>query len=340
MRRFLFVGLFFIFLACATTPHKSSGIIYMQQGLYQKAVVEFQGWVSENPNNAEAHLWLGRAYIGVRDYIKAAEEFAKAYELDADSGKLAKEFGENEVNTLLTAGKTLFQQGDDQGSLRYFEYALKINPKDERPFLAIAIIKSKQGKYEEAVNYASKALDLNPKDTQAYFYRSKFYAQMGNKERAIEDLKKAIEIDSTFSKAYFDLGTLYFENEQYENAAASFLKAYTLDNNFDDALLDAALSYYKLSNYGEAEKYFKMYLDKNSDAYDIWFYYAISLYNQNKYNDALTALDKATEIKPDYEDAYSLKALIYNQLKMPDKLNETLKKIQEIQKSKGQNGGN
>ncbi|MGB9824536.1 MAG: tetratricopeptide repeat protein [Candidatus Hydrothermia bacterium] len=339
MKRLYILGLFFIFMACATTPHKSSGIIYMQQGLYQKAVVEFQGWVNENPNNAEAHLWLGRAYIGVRDYIKAAEEFAKAYELDADSGKLAKEFGENEVNTLLTAGKTLFQQGDDKGALRYFEYALKINPRDERPFIAIAIIKSKQGQHEEAINYATKALELKPNDAQAYYYRAKFYSQMGNRDKAIEDLKKAVEIDTTFSKAYFDLGTLYFDNEQYENAAQSFLKAYSLDSNFDDALLNTALCYFKLSNYPEAEKYFKMYLDKNSDAYDIWFYYAIALYNQNKYNDALYALDKATELKPDYEDAYSFKALIYNQLKMPDKLNETLKKIQEIQKSKNQNGG-
>ncbi|MEO0229976.1 MAG: tetratricopeptide repeat protein [candidate division WOR-3 bacterium] len=339
MKRFFLIGLIFIFLACASTPHKSSGIIYMQQGLYNKAVIEFQGWVNENPNNPEAHLWLGRAYIGTREYIKAAEEFARAYELDADSGKYAKEFGENEINTLLTAGKTLFQQGDDKNALRYFEYVSRINPKDERAYLAIAIIKSKQGNTEEAIRYVNKALEIQPNDAQAYFYRAKFYSQAGERDKAINDLQKALEIDSTFSKAYFDLGALFFDNEQYEKAAQAFIKAHQYDKNNDDAILNVALSYYKLSNYGEAEKYYKIYLEKQPDAYDIWFYYAISLYNQNKYMDALSALDKAIEIKPDFEDAYSLKALIYNQLKMTKELNETIKKIQEIQKSKGKNGG-
>lgn len=163
MKKVLAVAGLIIFAACATTPHKSSGLIYMQQGLYNKARVEFQAWVQENPANPEAHIWLGRAYIGERDYLKAADEFVKAYELDADSGKYKSEFGENEINTLLTAGKTLFQQGDDEGALKFFNYTIKLNPKDERAYLAIAIIENKQGKYDDAIRNATKAVELNPK---------------------------------------------------------------------------------------------------------------------------------------------------------------------------------
>uniref|UniRef100_A0A7V3ZYM3 Tetratricopeptide repeat protein n=1 Tax=candidate division WOR-3 bacterium TaxID=2052148 RepID=A0A7V3ZYM3_UNCW3 len=337
MRKVFLLGLFFFFTACATTPHKSSGIIYMQQGLYNKAVTEFQAWVAENPNNPEAHIWLGRAYIGTRDYIKAAEEFIKAYELDADSGKYLKEFGENEINTILTAGKTLFQQGDDSKALKYFTYVTKINPKDERAYLAIAVIYNKQGNLEEAINFANKAIELNPKDLQALYYRAKFYAQAGKKEEAKRDLLEVVEKDTTFTKAYFDLGVLYFDDQEFENAAKYFKKAYELDKENLDALLNMALSYYRLSNYGEAEKLFREYLEKQPDAYDIWFTLGACLYNENKMQEALNAFDKAIELKPDYEDAYSFKALIYNQLKMNKELMETIKKLQEI---KGNNGGN
>lgn len=56
-----------------------------QAGNYGVAMNTLRALVSQNPNDATAHYWLGRCYIEVRDYDNAVAELEKAAQLAPNS---------------------------------------------------------------------------------------------------------------------------------------------------------------------------------------------------------------------------------------------------------------
>ncbi|MHB8541900.1 MAG: tetratricopeptide repeat protein [Candidatus Acidiferrales bacterium] len=56
-----------------------------QAGNYNGAMNTLRALVSQNPNDATAHYWLGRCYIEVRDYDNAVAELEKATQLAPNS---------------------------------------------------------------------------------------------------------------------------------------------------------------------------------------------------------------------------------------------------------------
>ena len=101
-------------IGCASTPHKTSVKIYIQQRNWTKALNEGKAWVQEAPNDPEAYYWLAMAYTGMQKYDKAADNLIKAIDLDKN-GVLKDKIGKNEINILLTAGKNTYSQDKDKG---------------------------------------------------------------------------------------------------------------------------------------------------------------------------------------------------------------------------------
>lgn len=56
---------------------------------HKSAIVELKSAIQKTPNNAEARLLLGQAYLETGDYASAEKEFAKARELGAPADQLA-----------------------------------------------------------------------------------------------------------------------------------------------------------------------------------------------------------------------------------------------------------
>ena len=61
------------------------GVLYIDQGRYEEAVVKLERAVRKEPKVAQLHFELGRAYRGLKDNVRAREEFSRAAELAPDS---------------------------------------------------------------------------------------------------------------------------------------------------------------------------------------------------------------------------------------------------------------
>ena len=86
-------GVLAVALARAADPHLFEDAFELQRGgKLDEAVAKYEEGLRADPNNAQAHLYLGEAYRGLKEWARASREFERAVTLDADgqTGRLAK----------------------------------------------------------------------------------------------------------------------------------------------------------------------------------------------------------------------------------------------------------
>lgn len=87
----------------------------------------------------------------------------------------------------------------------------------------------------KAFRYFEQAVKENPKSATAYFYRAKCHFSFENWEAALIDFEKTLRIDNSIAEAYFQKAICYYQLEDYENALFELKRASRmyLDRNPD-----------------------------------------------------------------------------------------------------------
>ncbi|MBI2101532.1 tetratricopeptide repeat protein [Candidatus Woesearchaeota archaeon] len=93
-------------------------------------------------------------------------------------------------------GVDYYKKGNYELSLKAFEKAIELDPKDNTLWVNKGVILFKLNKPEEALKAFEKAIELDPKDPNVWFNISCYYSIKNKKEEALLNLKKAIELDS------------------------------------------------------------------------------------------------------------------------------------------------
>lgn len=360
MKKILSIGLLAtIITGCASTPHKTSVKIYIQQRNWAKALKEGQAWVKEDPNNPEAYYWLSMAYTGMQKYQDAADNLIKAIDLDKQ-GVLKDKIGKNEINILLTAGKNTYNQNKDK-SLKYFEYALKLAPKNKAALLSVATIYIQEGKLDTAEVYVNKAREIDPKNPLVYIYLANIYDSLAvhNPDKkdeylskAEENLKKTIELAPTKDN-YAKLAAFYFnnskENEKYlELAEEYYKKALEKDSTDVNILFNYGITAFNNKHYKDAINAFSKYLEKEPDDEGALqnlglssYLYAQKLENDRKkqvakdyYRKAAGIYEKLVKLHPENADYYEMLYIFYAKLGNKNKAKEAMEKYKELQNKK------
>ena len=360
LKRIFGIGIIAMIAAgCASTPHKTSVKIYIQQRNWAKALNEGKAWVKESPNDPEAYYWVAMAYTGMQKYIEAADNLIKAIDLDTQ-GTLKDKIGENEVNILLTAGKNTYNQDKDK-ALKYFEYALKLSPNNKAALLSVSTIYLQEGKFDTAEVYVNKARDIAPKNPLVYIYLANIYDSLAtrNKDKKIEylskaeeNLKKATELKPSKDN-YAKLATFYFnnakENKDYPKLAEEYYKkALEKDSTDVNILFNYGLSAFNNKHYDVAISAFSKYLDEQPEDEAALqnlglasYLYAQKLENKKMkqeamdyYRKAKDAYEKLTKLNPENGNYYEMLYIFYAKLGDKQKAKEAMKKYQEL---KGKN---
>ena len=56
------------------------GMRYLNEGSYQEAVIAFEAAIEIDPKRPEAYLGAAEAYVGLGDYVSAAEILQRCYD--------------------------------------------------------------------------------------------------------------------------------------------------------------------------------------------------------------------------------------------------------------------
>lgn len=202
-----------LFTSCAGVLTEGSALIEFEKGLslfnsgkYDKASTHFIRATELDPDYTKAYIYLGRSYIGLKQWYSALHPLRTAYRISPDQAK-------TEVSNLLI--DTLF---------------------------SLVIGEIRKGNFDGSNAYLSEYLDLNKtlgnSNNQIISFLIAFAAQelkRGNLTNTVSALKLALNIDPKNSDAYIGLGRAYFKDGRMFDALNSIRKAILLDPNNKEA---------------------------------------------------------------------------------------------------------
>ncbi len=206
------------------------GLTLFNQGRYQESIAHFDRAIELDPNNAEAHLYKGKAYVSTGRWVEAVLPLREAYRLlpEADKGRVISEL----FDALIRAAVEGMRKGDLGGSIALLREAKSLAPRSGRSgaslleaFLEVAGKLLAEGRFQEALEPLREAFQLAPQSPQA---RSRlvealtgFAARLlsqGRGAEAISAYSEVLALEPGAIDAYLGLAKAYYQSGNFSDA--------------------------------------------------------------------------------------------------------------------------
>ncbi|HZE70241.1 MAG TPA: tetratricopeptide repeat protein [Pyrinomonadaceae bacterium] len=190
---------------------KDKASALLKQTNYVEAVPLLEKIVLAEPNNAQAHYFLGSALLGqaanTKDEtqrkalrMRSRSEFIRSKELGITEpnidamiqslpldGSDAPAFSSNTpANALMDEGEALFSQGKLDEALKKYQKALELDPKLYHAALFCGDVFMQKGDFAQAEVWYQKAIGIDPNRETAYRYSATPLMKQGKTEAARE----------------------------------------------------------------------------------------------------------------------------------------------------------
>ncbi|MCK4413909.1 MAG: tetratricopeptide repeat protein [Candidatus Eisenbacteria sp.] len=215
----------------------AGGKLHFSQSRFERALENFQKAVEEQPNNGEAHLWLGRTLAELERDEEAVGEVRKAAELDPTQAEMVD-------NTLIS-----FWSQRYNSALAFAKDGAEAEGAEQQEVL---------GKAEERF---LRAIIFCPDSVQNYSNLGKVLYQLGRMDEAMEMFGKSRQLSAgrpdlqkflfSLFKYFGEEALLAADRESYERALALLHDAETIPADQEDLLevhFNIATAYFRLSD--------------------------------------------------------------------------------------------
>lgn len=201
-----------------------------------KVAAQVEQRVRKNPRDAEARVDLGRAYLGQGLYDKAIDQFDQALKLDKENqGALVyKGF------TYMKRGNNGLALKQFEQEIKLYKNAGYVfeNRWLEQAYFNAGVILWKQKKFDRSLEYLKKAGEIRRADADIYLVMGRVNLDRGAYDQAVKEFEKALEFDPQYADAHYGLGLAYEKNKEIGKAAAEYKQANKIKPNFLEAKRD------------------------------------------------------------------------------------------------------
>ena len=159
------------------------GRLYLKNGLYEKAVWEYQKAIGMDPQSVAAYNGIGIAYTMLEKYSKAVAAQQKALELQPSF-----------ATAHAGLGLAYFRQNKTELALKHYRQAVALDPRFLEAHLKIAMILLNRQRYAEATDTYLVIVALQPDDAEAYHNLGLCYAYQA---KAADDTPRQSNMDLT-----------------------------------------------------------------------------------------------------------------------------------------------
>jgi len=294
---------------------------------------ELKKIVQDAPESAEAHYYLGQAYLQNGDGQHALAEFEEALRqnpnsvptlhaaaellLRANSLDAAGDYAQrcirlqpNSPSERLLLGNILVRKGDTKGAIDQLENATQLAPKDENARVVLAQAYTSAKDYKHAESELDTALSASPKSTFVLGSVADYWISRGQASKAVEQAKKFLATDPQNAQAKAILGSSLLSAKAYPEAQAALEQSIQAKPDFQAYILLGKLHTLK----GEPESAIGAY----TRAIDMQPRYAPlyaavgNIYLEKKdFPNAQKYFEQCLKIDPDFAVAASNLAWIY-----------------------------
>jgi Flp pilus assembly protein TadD len=240
------------------------GNSYLQMGNPEAAIEDFQKDSSLFPGRA--HINMARAYIGRKDFDKAAVYLGAHI-----NSSFMHRFNDLQNDKLL----------EDMQSDKRWEEVKKLYKKTEgEKLIEVSEMRAKKGDLLGAMEYINKSIELEPLRTDWYRERALLNLRLMQYDNSILDYKKIAELDTnSLQEMYVLIAKAYSKKGETNNAAFYLTKCLENDPSQFQYLLDIASLRYAKYMKKEALEAVNKYLDIIPD--DPFAYYTRAMINDD-----------------------------------------------------------
>ena len=215
------------------------------------------------------------------------------------------------VLALLAAGLMLFSTTGCE----------KLRARDQ---LNKGVLAYKNAKYEEAINHFQQAVQLDPTLLNARLYLATAFAQQyipgadapdNNKmaEQAIDQYKEVLQRDPKNVNSVKGIAYLYLQMKQFDKAKEFYRKATELDPNDPEPYYSVAVIDWTQTYQPRMEERAKLGLKSEEPLKDKKVCAALKEKNASNIQEGIDNLNKALQLRPDYDDAMAYMNLMYRE---------------------------
>ena len=342
--------------AACQNPALTGAKVYIQQQDWENARRQLEIAVQQEPNNAEAHYLLGKAYGEQSRYQEMADEFRASLAINQQWRNQIQTVVQEKWTMAFNRGVQAGKEKDYQKALEEFTTATIIDQTNPDAFNNLGFAYTNLDRLDEALEAYGKVLELDPKNVAAKINSGVIHFQKGQEEQAVEMFQGALETDpgnkNALSMWTISLETLAEEQRQGLADAATANDSLTIEEKVMGTLNEAARVYRmaieahpeeknfvynlgvlyarELKDYQAAVPLFEKVAELDPEDVDAWFNLATAQLNLNDLDGALYSLEKAVELTPDNSDVWYQLGIIYVKQGMKEKGEEAFKKAEEL----------
>jgi tetratricopeptide (TPR) repeat protein len=207
---------------------------------YAGAVEPCRKAVTDKPENAAAHRYLGSALLQQDNVTEAEPELKKALELDPTVAG-----GHFDMGMLFVKKGRLMQ------AIPHLEKELESNPQSETILQNLAKIYFDTQQYDKAIATSEQLITLVPDKLENYAMMADAYKQMGNPDKEMEVYSRMGAQDPS-GKAFYNLGNIMFNKNEMDKAADAYRRAIQQAPDNADAHYQLGMSLVNLGKFKDA----------------------------------------------------------------------------------------
>ena len=182
--------------------------------------------------------------------------------LEKEERELAQELMRDFPNSderVVLMGDLYRRQGNSVEAVRFWEEALKMNPRRSDVCHSIGIVAFEKGEYEKSIALWRKALEINPRMSDVHSRIARVLLELGKYSEAVEELEKEIEISPRSALSNYLLGRAHLQLKEYDKAKKYYEKAIELQPDHLNAYYGLSSVCVRLKELDKAKEYMAIF---------------------------------------------------------------------------------
>ncbi|MEZ4888129.1 MAG: tetratricopeptide repeat protein [Chitinophagales bacterium] len=193
--------------------YTSRGAYYLEKGELDKAISDYDQYITMRPNNTKGYFERGIVYLQKKAYQKAIIDFNEVLKLQAKN-----------VNALKYKGIALLESRQYEEAVKNYTRMLALQKENaqKEAYLQRAKAYENLQKFDAAIADYTSILELLPNDVNALLSRGGIYFQQNQFEAALLDMNKVLTAKPQTAKALLNRAIIYGSTNQHAAAIADF----------------------------------------------------------------------------------------------------------------------
>jgi tetratricopeptide (TPR) repeat protein len=257
--------------------------------------------IEKDPQNAEAHYLLGKAYMADKREEQALREYKSANRL----GIGGKDIPETEFRE--TIAKLYAKFHEEEEALKEYVLLIKKHPENPEYYFQAGLLFSTRNRADLAEQYLRKAASLNPQECRYRFELGLLYYLARKAKEAAVEFEAAAKINPTDGKILLYMGKVLKDTKDYTGAIPYLEKAARDQSYKIRALVELGGCYMSLKTLDKAIQELERAVgvivkEDDPDSLYARYFLAMCFEKTNEYEKAIAQWDKIYACKKNFRD--------------------------------------